>query len=484
MKFIVKMHPEISIKSRSVRLRFTKILESNIKNILIKVDDEAWVKKSWDCIEVRGCEAKRDILIERLKCIPGITHFIEVKEYEYTDFDTTADLVCQLFSKSIENKGFCVRVKRRGTHDFASKDLERYVGGALNQNVESARVQLTKPEVTVKLEVANQKLFLNIQQHVGLGGFPIATQDAVLSLISGGFDSGVSTYLMMRRGLKTHYIFFNLGGSAHEIGVKQVSHFLWQKYGESHRVKFVAVDFQPVVAEILENIDSGLMGVVLKRMMVRAASIAAEKLGIKALVTGEALGQVSSQTVTNLNVIDRVSETLIVRPLVAMDKQDIINIAREIGTEDFAKTMPEYCGVISQKPNVAAPLHKVEATEANFHMPLIEQVVNDAKIYDIKDLNIEAKDTVSEVEVISELNANQVIIDVRSDEEEESDPLEIAGQEILHIPFFKIANKYSELDQSKEYLLYCKKGVMSKLQALYLIEQGHKNVKVFQPQAL
>ncbi len=103
------------------------------------------------------------------------------------------------------------------------------------------------------------------------------------------------------------------------------------------------------------------MGVVLKRMMVRAASKVAERYGVQALVTGEALGQVSSQTLTNLRLIDNVSDTLILRPLISHDKEHIIDLAREIGTEDFARTMPEYCGVISKSPTVKAVKAKIEA---------------------------------------------------------------------------------------------------------------------------
>ncbi|MER2493075.1 tRNA uracil 4-sulfurtransferase ThiI [Catenovulum sediminis] len=481
MKFIVKMHPEISIKSRSVRIRFTKILESNIKNVLRKVDEKAWVQKQWDCVEARVSDDKREIAIERLQCIPGVTSFAEVQQSPFVSFDETCEKILSIYASQIEHKSFCVRVRRRGKHDFTSKDLEQYVGGALNQKVESARVQLKKPEVEINLEVANDQLFLIGTRYKGLGGFPIATQDETISLISGGFDSGVASFLTMRRGIKTHFLFFNLGGAAHEIGVKQVSYFLWAKYGISHRVKFISVDFQPVVAEILETIDSGLMGVVLKRMMLRAASLVAERMNIKAVVTGEALGQVSSQTLSNLSLIDKVTDTLVVRPLVTMDKQDIIDLARQIGTEDFAKTMPEYCGVISQRPNIAAPEHKVLAAEDCFHMPLIEQVVDEAKVYDIRQLKTETQEVVSEVESLTEVAENQVIIDVRSVEEEELEPLDIENVEVLHIPFFKLATQFPDLQQDKEYLLYCKKGVMSRLQALYLIEQGYKNVKLFQP---
>ena len=168
-------------------------------------------------------------------------------------------------------------------------------------------MKLTNPEVTVHLEVEDDRLLLIKGRYEGIGGFPDRHPEDVLSLISGGFDSGVSSYMLMRRGCRVHYCFFNLGGAAHEIGVRQVAHYLWNRFGSSHRVRFVAINFEPVVGEILEKIDDGQMGVILKRMMVRAASKVAERYGVQALVTGEALGQVSSQTLTNLRLIDNVS---------------------------------------------------------------------------------------------------------------------------------------------------------------------------------
>ncbi|NTS77662.1 tRNA 4-thiouridine(8) synthase ThiI [Catenovulum sp. SM1970] len=484
MKIIVKLHAEIATKSRSVRTRFTKILESNIKNVLRRVDEKAWVKRNWDFIEVRVNEDTLEKCIEVLQCTPGIDQFNVVSQSQFENFDDIYERVFDAYKDKLIGKSFCVRAKRRGKHDFNSIDIERYVGGGLNQNIESASVKLKNPDMVVKFEVEDDQLYVIDRNIKGLGGFPIATQEDTLSLVSGGFDSGVATYSLIRKGSRTHYLFFNLGGSQHEIGVKQVSYYLWNKFGASHRVKFISVDFQPVVAEILENIDSGLMGVVLKRMMMRAGELVADRLNIKALVTGESLGQVSSQTVTNLNVIDRVTNNLIIRPLIHMDKQDIINIARDIGTEDFAKTMPEFCGVISQRPNVAAPLDKVEAAEQNFNLDLIEQVVDDANLVDIRDLKEQADAEVSEVGTVNEIQANSVVIDVRSPDEEDADPLEIDGVDVEHIPFYKLAGQFTDFakkyPENTEFLLYCKRGVMSKLQALLLHEEGYKNVSVFQ----
>ena len=375
MKFIVKLYPEIMMKSKSVRMRFTKMLETNIRNVLKNVDEGAKVQRLYDRIIVQVPSDKPelcDVFAERLACIPGIAHVVQVSEYTFDSIDHIYQQALPKYRDEIAGKTFCVRVKRSGNHDFNSIDVERYVGGGLNQHTEALGVKLKDPDVTVNLEINQDKLYMVERRIQGLGGFPMATQEDVLSLISGGFDSGVSSFQFIKKGARTHYCFFNLGGAQHEIGVKQVAYHLWKKYGESHKVRFVSVPFEPVVEEILERIDNGQMGVVLKRVMMRAATRIADKYGIQALVTGESLGQVSSQTLTNLNVIDRSTDLLILRPLIAMDKQDIINQSRIIGTEDFAKSIPEYCGVISQKPTVKAVLSKVEAEELKFSEDLID----------------------------------------------------------------------------------------------------------------
>lgn len=482
MKFIIKLFPEITIKSPSVRLRFIKILASNIRNVLKTVSDDIAVVRYWDHIEVRSKNAAlADIIPDELSRIPGIHHVLAVEDREYTDIHHIFEQTLAQYRDSLEGKSFCVRVKRRGKHSFSSQDVERYVGGGLNQHIESARVQLKNPDVTVNLEVEENRLTLVTARYEGLGGFPIGTQEDVLSLISGGFDSGVSSYMLLRRGSRVHYCFFNLGGAAHEIGVRQVAHYLWNRFGRSHRVRFVAINFEPVVGEILEKVDDGQMGVVLKRMMVRAASTIAERYGVQALVTGEAVGQVSSQTLTNLRLIDNASDTLILRPLISHDKEHIIRVAREIGTEDFASTMPEYCGVISKSPTVKAVKAKIEAEEQNFDFSILDRVIEEATNVDIRTIAEQTEEEVVEVETVALLSDNDVVLDIRSIDEQEEKPLALNATEVKSLPFYKLSTQFGDLDQNRTWLLYCDRGVMSRLQALYLHEQGFKNVKVYRP---
>ena len=480
MKFIIKLFPEIMIKSDSVRKRFIKILTSNIRNVLLRETENVAVIRNWDFIEVRAKVVEEaPMVLDLLKRTPGIHHILEVEEYP---FETMHDIFEQTLAQvreNLEGKTFCVRVRRKGKHEFRSLDVERYVGGGLNQRIETASVKLTKPDVTVRIDIDNDKMLLVKARHEGLGGYPIGTQEDVLSLISGGFDSGVSSYMLIRRGSRVHYCFFNLGGAAHEIGVKQMAYHIWSRYSTSHKVRFVAINFENVVGEILEKVDNGQMGVVLKRMMVRAASKIAGRFDIQAIVTGEALGQVSSQTLTNLRLIDKASDTLVLRPLVTHDKEQIIAMAKEIGTDDIAKSMPEFCGVISKNPTVKAIESKIVEEEGHFNFEVLEQAVQNAQFLDIREIAQQTEKEVVSVETTTELGENDVILDIRSPEETDEAPLELDNVEVKELPFYKLSSQFTALDQTKNYLLYCQRGVMSKLQALYLKENGFSNVQVF-----
>jgi len=284
----------------------------------------------------------------------------------------------------------------------------------------------------------------------------------------------------MRRGIRTHFCFFNLGGMAHEVGVKQVSHYLWNRYGRSQRVHFLAVPFAPMVEEILTRVNHSYRGVVLKRMMMRAAATLASRWDIPGLVTGESVGQVSSQTMTNLALIDRVTPMMILRPLVSLDKEQIIDLCRVIGTEDFAKTMPEFCGVISDRPHTAAKLEPVLAEEAGMDMSILERAIAATEVTSI-DKVLEGSTNIHNIEVVNTPAVDDVVIDIRAQDEVEKAPLALTNNRILTIPFYELARKMAALDPADSYLLYCDRGVMSQMQAVDLHQKGFTNLKVYRP---
>ncbi|MGN1393558.1 MAG: tRNA uracil 4-sulfurtransferase ThiI [Succinivibrionaceae bacterium] len=485
MKYIIKFFPEIIIKSKSVRQHMSRVLQRNIRNVLNRQSIAIKIQDCWDKLVIRTDDENMEVvkpsseIIELLCHIPGIQTIFEVEEYGYTTLHDIYEQTAKVYGEKIKDKTFCVRVKRKGNQEFTSIDVEKYVGGGLNQNFESKGVKLKNPDLTILVEIDFDKIYLVTGSYDGLGGYPLSTQEDVLSLISGGFDSGVSTYSFIKRGCRVHYLFFNMGGNTHEIGVKQESYYIWDKFSSSHKVKFITVPFEEMVGEILTKTDHSVRGVILKRMMMRVASIISKKLGVEAIVTGESVGQVSSQTLTNLSVIDRVSDTLILRPLIVSDKQDIIDKAREIGTIHFAESMPEYCGVISDRPTVKADVNFVEEQESLMDLSLIEKVAENAKWMDIRDIPSDTKELIGgDVEVTDYVASNEIVVDIRSAEEIEKKTL-VTDKPHLEIPFFKISSVFADLDKTKTYLLYCDKGVMSKMQAMYIKDQGYQNVKVY-----
>lgn len=481
--YIVKYFPEITIKSRPVRRQFVKQLTSNVRKLLGALDPGVTVHRDWEKLIITTPTADPGVharLTEALGRISGIANYADVLEYPLGDFEDILTRTRAVYEPLLPGKTFAVRCKRAGRHDFRSVDVERYLGAELNEHCASAGVKLGRPDLTVDLEIRDDRLFVVRQRYQGLGGFPMGSLDPVLSLVSGGFDSTVASYLTMKRGLRTHFCFFNLGGRDHEVGVKEVAVYLWQRYGSSHRVRFITVPFEEVVAELLNNIEDSQMGVVLKRMMMRAAGQLADRYNINALVTGESVAQVSSQTLPNLSVIDRAADTMVLRPLIASNKEEIIRIAAEIGTEEFAANIPEYCGVISVNPTTRARIDRIIAAESRFDFDIIERAVASARVQSIDEVAAEEQNY-SDVEVLSVPLAGSVIIDIRHPAEEELKPLLVPQAEVRKIPFYQLHSQMSELDRGRTYMLYCDRGVISRLHAGHLLEQGYDNVKVFQP---
>ncbi|MCO4836929.1 MAG: tRNA 4-thiouridine(8) synthase ThiI [Oceanospirillaceae bacterium] len=483
MKFIVKIFPEITIKSRPIRKRLIRRLQSNLKIILQRIDPKIKVQPLWDRVDIicpEQTHGRYEQILMALEDTPGIAHTLQVKEYPLESLQQVLGIVKDFWTDSLVGKTFVVRVKRSGAHDFTSSDLERYLGEGLLEQTHALKVDLHGPQVKVDIEIKDDFVFLIERRIKGVGGYPQASQEAVLSLISGGFDSVVASYLTMKRGAKTHFLFFNLGGAAHEAGVKQVSYYLWKKFGSATRVKFISVPFEEVVGELLQNINHSYRGVVLKRMMLRVAQRIATKLKAEALITGESIAQVSSQTLTNIGVVDQVTDTLVLRPLITYDKQQIIDIAAKIGAYDFAVCMPEYCGVISDRPTVKAQLKCVEEDEQNFDFDLLERALEHTIVSAIDKVGLEYNQ-LQALTSKQKLGLNDVVVDVREACEQQKKPLNLPGVEIITLPFFQLNKQFVNLDQSRHYLLYCEQGVMSQLHALHIKDQGFENVGVYQP---
>ncbi|AXH12105.1 tRNA uracil 4-sulfurtransferase ThiI [Halarcobacter bivalviorum] len=479
-KFIVKFFPEVMVKGSKAKRQMIDQLYSNIKTILGRISKEIEYKKFFDKIEI---VSPIEVVVEvrqKLLDTSGIELVLEALQFDnISTIDEMKEIVNKYSAKEIQGKTFVVRAKRSGEHEFKSTDMERNIGGfMLANNPETKGVALKNADVTINIELVHKQLNIITQKYQGLSGFPIGTQGDILSLMSGGFDSTIASYLTMKRGIKTHFVFFNLGGIAHEIGVKQVAYYLWNKFGSSHRVTFTSVPFEDVVTEIFNSTSQSYMGVTLKRLMLMASEKIADKMGIDALLTGESVAQVSSQTLRNLALIDEVTNKLVLRPLSTMNKPDIMEMANQIGTRRFAESMPEYCGVISKNPVTHGSFSRIEKEAKKFNYEVLDKAVEDAITINVDEIDADVN-SIGQIDIISDISSGEyTIIDIR-----QSDDCIETSCETIKLPFFKLKTEFEKLPQEKQYLFYCDKGILSQLHAQYLIDsKGYKNIKVYRPQ--
>ncbi len=502
MKIIIKPFSEIMIKSKPVRKRYMQILQTNIARSLKMLDENIKTHLFYDKLEVNTQfwattsqeENLKKSIIKKLWYISGVESFIDVESFEIKKeliekeenkqvFDFIFQKAKDFYLNKITNKTFVARVKRNWKHNFRSIDLERYIWWGLLKYWENTKVKLKNPEVTVNIEIKDNNLFLVREGYSGIWGYPVGTQDRVISLISGGFDSGVSTFQMMRRWCKTDFLFFNLWGSAHELWVKQVSSYLWKNFWVGYNSKFITIPFENVVKELIEKVDSRFRWILLKRYFLKVADKLAKEHNYYAIIKWDSLGQVSSQTLKNMYVIDKASDTLVLRPLIWFNKQEIIDITSKIWTYNFACNMPEYCWVISDKPATWASLEQVLEQEAKIDEKILDEAIKNWKLEYLKKLLsislIFDKGEYQEIEVCYVPEEWEIVIDIRKEEDKKKNKIILEKNEVLEIPFTQINSEFKKLDQTKTYLFYCDKAILSKLHWLYLKELGFKNIKIY-----
>lgn len=482
MKLIVKFFSEIIIKSKPIRLNFIKILINNITIILKTFGVFFKIIKYWDRIEIFfGKNIDFYKINDFFSKIPGIHNVLMVEYHEFSDLSEISKLAVAYYFSSIRNKTFCVRVKRNGVHDFSSIEAERYIGFILNKHVKSSKVRLNNPDLLINIEIKDNTV--NFVKNIihGIGGFPIGTQGNVLSLISGGFDSSVSSYMLIRRGCVVHYCFFNIGGKNHLFNVKKIVYHIWSNFSKSHKVKFIVVDFFPVLIEIFQKIDNQEMNIVFKRMMIRIADSVSNLFNIPCLITGDSIGQVSTQTLNNIHLINIVTKKLILRPLISYDKQKIIEISRKIGTEYYCSKVPEFCNIFSKKQKINSDIEKIKEQEKKIDFSILKNVIDNIDVFNVSDLINNLKNKNLKIEVVNYINENEIILDIRVCKNKIKIPFVNEYFKVKSIPFFKLNKEFSKLRQDKTYLLYCDHGVMSYIQASILYENGFRNVKVYNP---
>ena len=241
------------------------------------------------------------------------------------------------------------------------------------------------PEEPVEITVLDHRAFLAIARHRGPGGLPVGTQEPLLVLISGGFDSVVAAWMMMSRGSPVEFVHFALSCSQSDHALA-VARSLWERWGYGTDPAVHVVEFQPVKQALLDNVDPRMRQVALKVLMAQAASQIAKEQGVLALVTGDSLGQVSSQTLPHLVGVSEAAGVPLLRPLLGLPKETIIEFARRIGTAEISARAREVCDLSEGRSvETAARPHQVGRSARNISDVLMEDAVATRKTFQLKD---------------------------------------------------------------------------------------------------
>jgi len=361
---LIRYH-EIALKKGN-RPYFTELLK---RNLLAAVRDLG-VK------EIRSLPARllvtfkseidTQIAIQRIRTVFGVANFSPV-ERTARDIEVLRTRILKSLN-GIHFASFRVDTQRGDkTFSLTSPEINRQLGAAVKEK-SGARVDLSHPEFTVTVEILPQDAFFAFDKIPGAGGLPVGASGRVVSLISGGIDSPVAAYRMMQRGCRLIFVHFHSTPYLDKTSQEKVRQLVTALTRHQFLSRLYLVPFGEIQRQIVAAVSRPLRVVLYRRMMLRIAEGVARKEKAKALLTGESLGQVASQTLDNMAVIQQAATLPILRPLVGMDKQEIIDQARRIGTFEISSIPDQDCCqlFVPKHPATKATPREVEEAESRF----------------------------------------------------------------------------------------------------------------------
>ena len=349
-------YSEIALKSEPVRRRWEDVLVSNIQKVLpgVKVSKERgriWLDGPVDP--------------EKLRKVFGIVSFSEVEHCKLEELNSYILDFC-IRSGLEKAKTFALRLRRVGNHPFKSQEKTIELADLILARFKNLGVDLDEPEATVYVEIRDDDVYLYRNAVKGPGGIPLGVEGKLVALFSGGIDSPVAAWMMMKRGCKIIPVYADLESfsSVSALDRAQAVIEALRAYQPDLELMVVKDGFLKRAKEVLRKEDlENYTCVLCKRRMYRLAESVAREVGAKGIVTGESLGQVASQTLDNLFVLDDCASMPVYRPLIGFDKVEAEKIAREIGTYEPSILKAEGCKAVPYKPATKAKLEKVLAVE-------------------------------------------------------------------------------------------------------------------------
>jgi len=370
MTTIVVHYKELALKGRN-RPWFIQLLVRNLKTALAGLPIRS-VRSLMGRIEIELTEEAWEAARDRVRKVFGIANFSFANRGPH-DFDELAAAVLHDLGDR-EASSFRVRATRADKRlPFTSPQVEREVGGRIKE-AKGWRVDLDRPGLTIHLEMLPDHAFYYFGKEPGAGGMPTGTGGRVSCLLSGGIDSPVAAYRMMRRGCSVELIHFHsypILSRASQEKVRQIATLLT---AHQLRSRLVLVAFGEIQQQVVVAVPPELRVVVYRRLMLRIAERLARKWHARALVTGEAIGQVASQTLENMTTIASATSLEILRPLVGMDKDEICAQAEKIGTYPISIIPDQDCCTLFTPRHPATRSRVPELVAVEQALPVDEMV--------------------------------------------------------------------------------------------------------------
>ena len=350
-------YSEIFLKSDPVRRQWENALIANIRKVMPGVH----VRNERGRIWLDG-EVKPDLL----KNIFGIVSFSEVEHIRLDEIVTFLPDFCHRHGIE-EVKTFALKIKRVGMHDFSSHDKAIEYGNLIRNEFPHLRVNLAHPDKEIHVEIRAKEAYLYDNVTKSVGGLPLGVEGTLVALVSGGIDSPVAAWMMMKRGCRIIPVFVALDTFLDETTLARAERVVetLARYQPGIRLKVIRDGYLAAAKEeLIKKHFEKYTCIFCKRRMYRIATAFALQNGAKGIVTGESIGQVASQTLDNLMVLtDAASEVPIYRPLIGFDKEDAIRIAREIGTFTESISPASGCKAVPAGPSTKAKLELIKEIE-------------------------------------------------------------------------------------------------------------------------
>ncbi len=461
---LLRFSGELSTKAKATRRQFVTQLLRNVKDALASEGYEGKIERHHDRVFV---EVHSPGVISVLERVFGLQSLSPAFRRPGASLPEIVSAGHEIFGDAVRGKRFAVRSRFVGdpeVRSFGSKDVEIELGESLRAL--ASRVDLRDPEVTAHVEIYRGLAYFFASRRPGQGGFPIGCGDRAVALVSGGFDSAVAAWLLLKRGVTLDYVFCNLGGASHRLGVLRVMKVIADRWSYGSRPRLHAVDFEGVSQEFQSKTTPRYWQVLLKRSMLRAAEAIADDCGGCAIVTGEAVGQVSSQTLRNLATISQATPTPILRPLAGFNKDEIIAVANRIGTGPLSAVVAEYCAMVPRRPTTSAKLDVIREEERRVDASILERAIANREVLKLRDLDPDDAG-LEEIES-SEIPDGAVVIDLRSEAEFRS----WHYPDAVRLDFREALEAHPSFARDRAYVLYCEFGLKSAHLAELMLREG------------